>query len=116
MSAAGKDRQVPRPLRKDEYQIRFINKSAEKGWNDLLATSRNSMVEAWEFLTHTPLTRTSTNYPLKCKLRVISRKGESYDRWQYKPTRKGSARIWFYVDEQVVFLEQVHTNHPNETK
>lgn len=34
----------------------------------------------------------------------------------HKPTLKGTARIWFYVDGSTVYLEQVHTAHPNETK
>ncbi len=29
---------------------------------------------------------------------------------------KGTARIWFYVEGRIVYLEQVHTSHPNETK
>ena len=39
-----------------------------------------------------------------------------HDRWQHKPTAHGDARIWFYVDDGVVYLEQVHTRHPNQTK
>jgi hypothetical protein len=46
----------------------------------------------------------------------VTRNGSTHDRWQHKPTAKGDARIWFYVADQVVYLEQVHTNHPNETK
>jgi hypothetical protein len=37
-------------------------------------------------------------------------------RCQYKPTLKGDARIWFYVDGNTVLLEQVHTQHANQTK
>lgn len=39
----------------------------------------------------------------------------TYERWQLKPTAKGSARIWYYVHERTVHLEQVHTSHPHET-
>lgn len=52
----------------------------------------------------------------KGELGVISRGGKSHQRWQHKPTAKGTARIWFYVQERTVLLEQVHTSHPNETK
>ncbi|GAB98002.1 hypothetical protein KILIM_094_00020 [Kineosphaera limosa NBRC 100340] len=37
-------------------------------------------------------------------------------RWQHKPTQEGTARVWFYVDGNTVYLEQVHTAHPNQTK
>ena len=46
----------------------------------------------------------------------MSRGGATHERWQHKPTAKGTALIWFYVHERTVFLEQVHTSHPNETK
>ncbi|AGS33515.1 hypothetical protein B841_00160 [Corynebacterium maris DSM 45190] len=114
--AAKKGELAPRPPRKTEYEIRFATTHARKGWRDLVATIRNPMAHAWDFLTRTPLDTTSTNYRLKGELATIRRGEARYDRWQHKPTAKGTARIWFYVDGHTVFLEQVHTNHPNETK
>lgn len=43
-------------------------------------------------------------------------KRQVVQRWQHKPSRGDGARIWFYVVDQIVNLEQVHTSHPNETK
>ncbi|MFI7493330.1 hypothetical protein ACH9D2_01200 [Kocuria sp. M4R2S49] len=114
--AAKKGDLVPRPPKKTEYEIRFATADAQKGWRDLVATIRNPMTETWDFLTRTPLSTTPTNYRLKGELGVIERGGETHERWQHKPTAKGTARIWFYVHERTVFLEQVHTSHPNETK
>ncbi|KAA9393106.1 hypothetical protein FCK90_13955 [Kocuria coralli] len=114
--AAKKGDPVPRPPKKTEYEIRFATSDAQKGWRDLVATIRNPMTETWDFFTRTPLSRTPTNYPLRGELAVIKRDGATYDRWQHKPTAKGTARIWFYVHERTVFLEQVHTSHPNATK
>ena len=74
------------------------------------------MSETWDFLTRTPLKTTATNYPLEGSLAVITRGGRTFQLWQHKPTIKGSARVWFYVDGGTVYLEQVHTAHPNETK
>ncbi|TDP41435.1 hypothetical protein [Nocardia ignorata] len=116
MAAAKKGELVPRPARKTEYQIRFATADAQKGWRDLVATIRNPMAEAWDFLTRTPLSTTPTDYPLRGELGTISRGGARHERWQHKPTAKGTARIWFYVHEHTVFLKQVHTSHPNETK
>lgn len=116
MVAAKKGELAPRPPKKTEYEIRFASTQARKGWNDLKATIPNPLTQTWDFLTQTPLTTTSTNYRLKDDLGTIQRNGISYDRWQHKPTAKGTARIWFYVDGRTVFLEQVHTSHPNETK
>lgn len=114
--AAKKGALVPRPPKKVEYEIRFATADAQKGWRDLVATIRNPMSETWDFLTRTPQATTPTNYRLKGELATIRRSGSTHDRWQHKPTAKGTARIWFYVHEHTVFLEQVHTSHPNETK
>lgn len=74
------------------------------------------MSDSWDFLTRTPLSKTPNNYPLEGSLASISRGGRTFQRWQHKPTLKGTARIWFYVDGSTVYLEQVDTAHPNETK
>lgn len=116
MVAAKKGDLVPRPPRKTEYEIRFATVDARRGWRDLAATIRNPLTESWDFLTRTPLSTTPTNYRLRGELGVISRDGTAYERWQHKPTVRGTARIWFYVHERTVFLEQVHTSHPNQTK
>lgn len=107
---------VARPPKKIEYEIRFAASGAEKGWQDLVATIRNQMADAWDFLTRTPDMTTPTNYRMKGELSVIQRGGVAHQRWQHKPTPKGTARIWFYVEGHVVHLEQVHTSHPSETK
>lgn len=112
-----KSDKVPRPTKKSEYTICFASTGAEKGWRDLAATIRGPLADAWDFLTRTPTDRTPTNYPLRGEeLGTITRGGTSYVRWQHKLTAHGDARIWFYVDGQTVFLEQVHTRHPNQTK
>lgn len=107
---------VPRPPKKTEYEIRFATTNARKGWQDLTASIRNPLADAWDFLTRTPLMKVPTNYPLRGELGTITRDGKTYERWQYKPTQQGDARIWFYVEGRTVYLEQVRTSHPNETK
>jgi len=109
---------VERPQRKAEYEIRYGSRDAQKGWLDLVATQRGPMVDTWEFLTATPTAVTPTNYTLRGELATIVRDGRSHQRWQHKPTSGGTARVWFYVDEtaRVVWLEHVHTSHPNQTK
>lgn len=114
--SAKKDQLVPRPAKKIEYEIRFATADSRKGWRDFVATSRNSMSETWDFLTRTPFRTTPTNYRLKGELGTVFRGGTAHERWQHKPTAKGSSRIWYYVEERTVYLEQVHTSHPNETK
>jgi hypothetical protein len=116
VSAAKKGELVPRPPKKIEYEIRYATKDAQKGWRDLVATIRNPMADTWDLLTRAPQTTTPTTYRLKGELATIQRGGQTHERWQHKPTTGGTARIWYYVHEHTVFLEQVHTSHPNQTK
>lgn len=107
---------VTRPTKKSEYDIVFASRQAEKGWNDLKATTRNALVDSWDFLTRTPLAESPLNHPLRGELGTVTYEGKQHTRWQHKPTSQGDARIWFFVFDQVVYLEEVHTKHPNETK
>lgn len=111
-----KSEKVERPTKKSEYDIEFASASAKKGWTDLAATIRNPLADSWDFLTRTPELETPTNSRLRGELGTVTRNGSTHDRWQHKPTSKGDARIWFYVEGKVVHLEQVHTSHPNQTK
>jgi hypothetical protein len=111
-----KKAKVERPTKKSEYTIQFATAQAQKGWMDLTATIRNALTDSWDFLTRTPQQVTPFNAPMRGVLALVNRDGTTHERWQHKPTLKGDARIWFYVEDQIVFLEQVHTKHPNETK
>lgn len=113
---ADKANKVERPTKKSEYEIVFASVGAKRGWIDLRATIRGPLADSWDFLTRTPLDTTPTNYPLQGELGAVTRNGADHIRWQHKPTAAGDARIWFYVEAQVVYLEQVHTRHPNATK
>ena len=111
-----KEERVERPLRKSEFEIYFDTRSAMQGWRDFVATRRNEAVVAWDFFTSNPLEQTHNNYQLKSNLAFLIRAGESFERWQYKPSSTSDIRIWFYVKQNRVLLEQVHTHHPNQTK
>ncbi len=106
--------QVARLQKKNEFEIRFSTRNAEKGWTNLLVTTRNAIVDAWDFLTKTPHAASEGNHPMRDELEFISVNGNRYPRWQYE--LPGGARIWFYVHEQVVWIIDVHTRHPNQTK
>lgn len=109
-----KPRPVPRPLKRAEYRIEFASRQAEKGWQDLLATTRSAVVEAWDFLTRTPLESSPRNHTMRGELAIVVRDDRTHERWQHE--LPGGARIWFYVDDGTVHLVDVFTAHPNQTK
>lgn len=92
----------------------FATASAEKGWRDVRATQLNAVVDAWDRLTRDPTSIDGTCHPLKGDLALVTRDGKAHDQWQYE--LKNGARIWFYVEANMVCLVAVHTAHPNQTK
>ena len=105
-----------RPTRKTEFSIHFATKTAEKGWRDLQAVRLNDLVLAWEFLTTNPRAETPLSCRLKGELSEVTRNGDVHERRQLKLSATHGARIWYFVEGQSVFLEAVHTKHPNQTK
>lgn len=107
---------VVRPLRRSEFQVLFVSKSVEKAWRDLVATNRDKTVTAWETLTKQPCQKTEINYPLRRDLGVITKAGEKYELWQLKLDKSDGARIWYFMSNGRVYIEEVFTAHPNATK
>lgn len=105
---------VERPTKSAEYSIRFATRQATDGWRDLVATQNNAVVDAWDELTKNPRSQSPKRHPLRADLQWVTRDGKTHERWQYELS--GGARIWYYTEARVVYLEQVHTHHPNQTK
>lgn len=113
---------VGRPTKRAEFQIIFISRQAEKGWNDALATSKNAMVDAWDRLTTEPFREDGRRvYRLKGELAHGLYDGNTFERYQYKITDSG--RIWYFVQPTtgnkragVVLLERCETGHPKVTE
>jgi len=108
---------VPRPTKKSEFRIVFETRSAAVGWQNLTATTSNTLVDTWDDLTQNPKRNDDTCHPLKGDLAVVTIKGESLVRRQYE--LPGGARIWYAVTEGkpgTVHIVEVHTRHPNQTK
>jgi hypothetical protein len=107
---------VTRPPRKDDFAIYFATRQAKKGWRDLIAVRRSDAVNAWDLLARSPLSPSSLSYPLSGSLAEVVYRGQTHQRWQLKPSATHGARIWYFVEKQNVYLEKVHTAHPNSTK
>ena len=121
------DDSVPRPLKRAEYKISHVSQQAARGWQDVTATYRNAVVDAWTYLSTRPTDEDGQNvYRLKSGLGTGTHEGQTFDRYQYK--LPNGARIWYFVDTYSakdakthkvagrVLIEIVHTAHPNETK
>lgn len=113
-----KQRSISRPVKSNEFLIVPVSRDVVKSWQDLRAVQANRLADAWDYLMNTPLLfHPERNYPLKGELGSAVVNGEIMNQWQYRNLSNG-ARIWFCVDEQTkrVYITQVFTRHPNETK
>ncbi|MDY0914279.1 hypothetical protein [Rathayibacter festucae] len=113
---------VPRPIKGAEYEVVFGDKAAERGWNDLRATARNALADAWDHLTARPTQFDSNRcYRLRGDLSEVTVDGIVLPQWQYKVTNGG--RLWYAVVEPDPKAKRVgrviSTNaapgHPHET-
>jgi hypothetical protein len=110
------DDPVPRPLKKSEYKIFFESNKLKKTWVDLLAVRRSDLSEAWDFLTRTPLTVTALSHPMRSDYELLVVNGITRQRWQLKLSATDGSRIWYFVEDQSVYIEKIFTAHPNQTK
>lgn len=117
MAKGKRGQSVPRPAKKQDYQLICITRQASKGWVDAISQFRNAMADAWDTLTATPTKVDGQRiYILQGELKYGTYQGQDYLRYQYKVS--DAARIWYYVDEsaQRVFIHQVHPGHPKPTE
>lgn len=113
---------VPRPQKAAEYDIVYGNNSAQKGWNDLKATSRNALVDAWDYLTRHPDQYDENRcYQFKGELSTITANGTELPQWQYKVTNGARIRYAIQTSQKgskgprQVILIRVDSGHPNDT-
>ena len=102
---------VPRPPKKTDYGIWFATRQDEEGWSDLLATKLNSLVDACEYLTKTPLETSEKNHPMPDELRFVLRGGRTFDHWRHD--LPGGARTWSSIDQHIGHIFEVHAGHSN---
>jgi hypothetical protein len=109
--------QVPQPAQGDDWELRFDNAEAAKGWQDLETAAATNLRKAWEAMRHSPdrSTDTQRHTPLKGGLAYVNRNGRALPQWQIEVTSGG--RIWYLLDEDrhTVWVTYASTRHPKET-
>lgn len=113
-----KQRSITRPIKSTEFALVPVSRDVVKSWQDLKAVQANKLADAWDYLTNHPLLfHPERNYPLRGELGQAVVNGVHLEQWQFRHLSHG-ARIWFCVDEKQkrVYITQVFTRHPNETK
>ena len=116
MSPKRRDRVAP-PPRSDEYDLRFANNEAAKGWTDLCNQAAANARAAYEAIrAHPcPMPMTGRHHRLKHTLGTGTHNGQTFEQWQFEVT--GGGRIWYLVDHEarVAWLTFAGTGHPKAT-
>lgn len=116
MSPKRGDRVAPPPAA-TEYDLRFADTAAVKGWDELERQAGGNLRRAWEDIRADPRSRAnpSRQHRLKGELGQGSWKGVACERWQYEVT--GGGRLWYLIDDEarIAWLVYAGTGHPKAT-
>ncbi|MCQ4045782.1 hypothetical protein ACFOSC_27800 [Streptantibioticus rubrisoli] len=116
MSPKRGDRAAP-PPGSGEWDVRFANGDAAKGWDELCAQAPTNTRSAWQLMRTdpAPATRTERHHRLKGELAHGTHRGQTLDRWQIEVTAGG--RIWYLVDpdRRTIWIDRASTRHPRQT-
>lgn len=116
MSPKRGDRVAP-PPGLGEWEIRFLENAAAKGWEELCSQSPGNTLAAWMMMRRSPAppVRSPRHHRLKDELATRTLKGRILDHWQIEVT--GAARIWYIADAdtKTVWIDHAGPGHPKAT-
>jgi hypothetical protein len=108
---------VAPPPTEHEFDLRFADAAAVKGWEDLERQAGANLRRAWEAIRADPRSRTNParQHRLKGGLGTGTSRGAACERWQYEVT--GGGRLWYLIDDdsRTVWLVFAGTGHPKLT-
>lgn len=112
-----RDRVSP-PAPADGWEVRYADKKAVDGWEELARAVPHNLYKAWESMTFHPEDPVNPTRQHRLKGELGSRMvdGKNLDQWQYEVT--GGGRIWYCPDpsRRVVWLTQASPGHPRSTE
>lgn len=108
---------VAAPPGPDEWEIRFLENDAAKGWEELCRQAPGNVRLAWLTIRTNPAPRVQSarHQRLKYELATGLVKGRELNHWQIEVT--GSGRIWYLVDHEsrTVWIDHTGPGHPRAT-
>ena len=110
------DRVAP-PAGIDEWEVRFGNSDAAKGWDELCQQAPANTKNAWLLMRSNPAPSLPTprHHRLKGKAAYGEHRGRSMSCWQIEVTSGG--RVWCLLDvgTRTVWVTFAGTAHPKVT-
>jgi hypothetical protein len=110
------DRVAPPPGPGD-WDVRFKESDAAKGWEELCSQAPGNALAAWTTMRQDPVPPMNAprHHRLKYGLATGEVRGRVLDHWQIEVT--GAGRIWYLVDHETrtVWIDYAGPGHPRAT-
>ena len=109
------DRVAP-PPRPGEWDLRFDNNGAARGWKEVCRQVPSNARTAWELLAAQPRRHVGRQHRLRGSGGSAPVDGVKMEQWQYEVT--GSGRIWYCIDDErrTLWWTWVGLGHPKMTE
>jgi hypothetical protein len=108
---------VAPPPYKGQWELRFGEKDAADGWDELCKQAPGPTREAYDAISRNPRDRTNPHrqHRLRSALGTRTVRGAVLEQWQYEVT--GAGRIWYCPDDKasIVWLTKATVGHPART-
>jgi hypothetical protein len=109
---------VAPPAGRANWEVRFLETDAARGWENLCRQSADNTLGAWERMRRMPAPPAFSprQHRLRHELATGVVKGRILDHWQIEVT--GAGRIWYLVDEEnrTVWVDHAGPGHPKATE
>ena len=116
MSPRRGERVAP-PAGPEDYDIRYDNNDAARGWEELCRLFPENTLDAWNEMRANPGPKppTTRHHQLKYDLATVQRGSDVLPQWQIEVT--GKARVWYVLDSdrKTCWLRWAGTGHPKAT-
>ncbi|MEU1281050.1 hypothetical protein [Streptomyces sp. NPDC005805] len=105
------------PAPAGQWEVRFSDAAAAKGWESLAQQARENTYKAWVVIRTDPRPRTETprHHRLKGGLAHVMYRGQTCEQWQIEVTSGG--RVWYLVDtaRETCWITFAGAGHPRAT-
>jgi hypothetical protein len=100
-----------------DFDVRHVDGTVEKGWEELGRQAATNTIAAWHTMrtNPNPAVQTGRHHRLKYKLAEGKYKGKTYPQWQIEVT--SGARVWYLYDEdrRTCWVTHAGPGHPRKT-
>jgi len=111
------DRVAPPPGPGD-WDIRFGENEAARGWEELCRQAPGNALAAWNAMRRSPAPPASSKrqHRMRRELATGVVKGQPLERWQIEVT--GGGRVWYLVDREsrIIWIDHAGPGHPKASE